>query len=168
MRKLLSLLLCLALLLPIMGCSQEESPEKPVNFYYRRAEIGYTDDMGVISREQRESAGYEEDVRQLLSVYFDGPVSTELQQLFPEDLAVISLHYAGNTAKITLSYHLGQLHGIDLTVACACLTMTVIELTGVDSVQIFAAGTLLDEYQSITMDKDCFLLLDTSKDAKKG
>ena len=167
MRKLLSILLCLALLLPILGCTEENQPEKPVNFYYRRAEIAYKDDSGVIAAEQRESAGHEGDIRYLLFAYFDGPLSDQFRQVFPENLSVISLHYAENTAKITLSFHLAQLSGMDLTIACACLTMTIIELTGVESVQISAAGALLDEYQSITMDKDCFLLLDSSKDAKK-
>ena len=167
MKRFLILLLCLSLLLPIFGCSQQEkAPEKPVNYYYRRASIDYKNESGVIGAEQRESLGHEGQVRYLLSEYLKGPKSSEFSQIFPADLTILSIHYADTRAKITFSFQLAQLTGIDLTIACACITMTVIELTGAESVQIFAAGALLDEYQSITMDKNCLLLLDESAQGK--
>ena len=162
MKRLFAVLLCICTFLSLLGCSQKEEIQKPVTFYYRRANITYEGSDGVVSTEQRESAGHEKDIPYLLGEYLDGPRSSELAQTFPDGMFVVSIQYADNMAKIIFSFHLAELRGIDLTVACACITMTVIELTGVDSVQISAAGALLDDYQSITMDRSCLFLLDGS------
>lgn len=167
MKRLISILLCLSMLLPLIGCSEErETPKRPVNFYYRRADIRYGQSEGVITSEERESIGYEDDLRGLLLEYIGGPVSGDLARTFPEDTVIISFYYSDGTAKINFSHQFAQLTGIDLTIACACVTMTVIELTGIETVQISAAGALLDDYQYITMDKDCLLLLDTGAKSK--
>ena len=166
MKRFLLILLSVLLLLTMFGCTQEEALEKPVNFYYRRSNIEYKQEGGVIAAEQRESLGHETDVRYLLSEYLKGPASGGLQQVFPEGMTIVSMYYEDKNIKMTFSFHLAELTGMDLTIACACLTMTVMELTGAESVQIYAAGTLLDEYQSITMDKNSLLLLDTSAEVK--
>jgi len=161
MKRLISILFCICMFLPLFGCAQEETIQKPVTFYYRRSEVAYGESDGVIATEQRESLGHEGDILYLLSQYLSGPQSGKLAQTFPDDLVIVSLHYENNLAKIIFSYHLAELSGLDLTIACACVTKTVIELTGVEAVQMSAAGELLNEYQSITMDSDCLLLLDT-------
>ncbi len=166
MKRMIAILLSISMILPLLGCTQEEEIQKPVTFYYRRADIAYGGSDGVVATEQRESLGHEDDIPYLMSMYLAGPQSYKLLQTFPPDLFIVSIHYVDDFAKIVFSFHLSELSGIDLTVACACITMTMIELTGVESVQISAASALLDDYQTITMDKDCLLLLDSSAKAK--
>ena len=161
MKRLIAFLLCICVVLPLFGCNQTEKPKKPVNFYYRRSIINYDQDDGVISPESRESQGHEEDINYLLTEYLKGPILNKYVQVFPDGTFLVSIHYMDDAAAVVLSAHLATLTGIDLTIACACITMTIIDLTGVETVQIYAANSLLGDYQSITMDKNCILLLDS-------
>ena len=162
MKQVISMLLCMCLVLPLFGCNQAVKIEKPVTYYYRRAELTHGVNDGVIAGEQRESLGHEGDIGYLLAQYISGPHSAAFDQTFPNNLFIVSLRNSNNIISIVFSYHLAELSGIDLTIACACITKTVIEMTGVEAVQISSAGELLDDYQFITMDKDSLLLLDSS------
>jgi len=51
---------------------------------------------------------------------------------------------------------------LDLTIACACLTATVCDMTGVQSVTIQTENRLLDGNKSITMTWENILLLDSN------
>ena len=167
MKRFLSVLLCLSMMLPLFGCAREEAEiQKPVTFYYRKANVSFNDAESVIAREQRESYGHEGDIPYLMGMYLKGPSSADFHKTFPADTFIVSIHYMDNLAKIVFSFHFAELSGIDLTVACACVTMTMMELTDVESVQISAAGALLDDYQSITMNKDSLLLLDNGTKGK--
>ena len=166
MKRFLIFFLCISTLLPLLSCARQEDIQKPVTFYYRRANIAYAGSDGVVSTEQRESLGHEGNIDSLLAMYLSGPLSPELAQTFPDGTFLVSIQQSGTTAKATFSFHLASLSGIDLTVACACITMTLTELMGVETVQISAAGALLDDYQYITMDKNCLLLLDSGANTK--
>jgi len=161
MRKTVSMLICLLMLLSMAGCAREAKKiQKPVNFYYRQSTVAYDQDGGVIGSELRESLGNENNIKALLSLYLDGPVSENLSQTFPEDVFVVSVNCTDGVAKVVFSYQFAALSGIDLTIACACVTMTVMELTGMETVQISAAGALLDQCESIIMDKNALFTTD--------
>lgn len=166
MKRVLCILLCVCLILPLLGCNQTVEIEKPVTYYYRRTEVSYGTSDGVIGSEQRESIGHENDMFYLLAQYVSGPHSAEFSQTFPDNLIVVSVHRSKKLVRIVFSYHFAELTGIDLTIACACITKTVMDLTGTDAVQISAAGELLDEQQTITMDRNSLLLLDESTKGK--
>jgi len=67
----------------------------------------------------------------------------------------------GLTAKIVLCDEFATLKGLDLTIACACLSRTVIALTGCHEVIISAESMQLDGKNFITLSRDSYLLLDT-------
>ena len=164
MKRFLLILLSVLLLLTMFGCTQEEALEKPVNFYYRRSNIEYKQEGGVIAAEQRESLGHETDVRYLLSEYLKGPTSGGLQQVFPEGMTIVSMYYEDKNIKMTFSFHLAELTGMDLTIACACITMTCMELTDVTVVRIRAENTTLDGAEFIEMSAASLLLVDFGKE----
>ena len=64
------------------------------------------------------------------------------------------------TVYVTLSPEITLLTGVDLTMACGCLTLTILSLTEAQQVQIRSVSGLLDGQRSITMDKNTLLLLD--------
>lgn len=166
MKRAISVAILLCIILPLFGCvSTEDKPKEPVSFYYRRAKLTYSDAASVIAPEARESAGHTEDTAYLLAEYLKGPKSEEFLRTFPTQVSLADLKLGKATAEITLSDNFAVLSGMDLTIACACLTMTVMELTGSETVKISAENALLNNAPQITMDKNCLLLLDSSTES---
>lgn len=162
MKKLLISILLFCLVLPCIACSRQERIERPVAYYYCRAELSYDGAGSVITSEQRESAGHEEDLSYLINQYLLGPNSVELLQTFPLGTKLVSMGMKDTEAELILSDAFAKLSGMDLTIACACITMTVTELTGAETVHIRTESELLNNMQKITMTKDDLLLFDSS------
>lgn len=163
MKKFLSFLLAIALCLPLLACAKESVRiQEPVSFYYRRRELAYGEENSVILSENREAAGYSSAPDHLLKEYLAGPISEDLTQTFPYGTTLI--HYTADSTKatITVSSHLANLSGMDLTIACACLTLTVMELLDVEIVEIRAKDALLNDAESIILDRESLLFLDDS------
>ena len=156
MKKLLCILLALCLL-PLFGCAQPEDPiENPVFFYYRQKTLTYDNENSVITKELRDAGRRADDISYLLEQYLRGPQST-----FPRG-SRITLQVQEDTAVIVVNSNFATLTGIDLTLACACLTLTVCELTGTEHALIQGQDMLLDGNQSIAMSRSSILLLDSS------
>lgn len=161
MKRLTALILCVALLLFLGGCAGKKGPlQKPVAFYYRTAEVIYDGKTAMIGFEERESAGYEDNMIQLLNVYFAGPSSEKYRSPFPANLKAVSYSVLGSAVILELSSEFAQLSGVDLTIACACIAGTILSMTELDRVQISAADTPLDGQASIIMNRGNVLLLD--------
>lgn len=162
MKKLLCVLLTAVLLLPLTGCiRQKEEIQNPVTFYYRKGNPTYGDADSVIVPEIRD-AGTGYDTAGLITRYLQGPESADLSPTFPQGVTLISLRTDDATAHIVLDDSFSALTGMDLTIACACLTMTVCELTGTASARIRTETALLDENRVIIMEPEKLLLMDES------
>lgn len=163
MKKLLCVILPLILLLSLAACSTSEGSIKdPVHFYYCQLEMSYGTEPGVIDKEVRDAQGLRQDYAYLLSLYLKGPKSYSLYSPFPTNTSLKYLSLDNGTASIQLGSSFAVLTGLDLTLACACITMTVCEMTGAQQVTISAADALLDGNSSITMSPEDILLLDSS------
>lgn len=163
MRKLLSMILAVILLLGLTACSSlNDKIQDPVYFYYRYESMNYGADPDVIGAEVYEAKGHRQDYEYLLSAYLMGPESYDFYNPFPEGSSLISFDLQRNTAYIHLSPSFSSLSGLNLTLACACITMTVCEMTGAQQVTISVADNLLDGKPQITMTPEDFLLLDNS------
>lgn len=166
MRKTVSLLIILSMLICLPACGKNKLKD-PGNFYYRRTDTVYVDDNSVIAPEQRELAGMREDIGSVLESYLRGPVSSELESPFPRDVAVVQWSMIGTCLHIEMNESFSQLTGIDLTIACACITRTILELTGAESVQIRAKGAMLDGAKYIRMTNNSISFADNSMDKLK-
>ena len=158
MKRLLCLLLCALLL---AGCATSERIVSPGLFYYPRAEVSYGEG-GVIGSEERETAGHEVDYFFLMAQYLHGPLDPALRSALPRNTVLLSAEVDGTLLKLTFTQDLAELSGLDLTIACACVTLTCISLFHVEQVRIQANGALLDGEPSITMDESCLILVDQS------
>lgn len=161
MKKLISILLALSLLLSLTACGPEE-PQVPGNFYYYRLETVYGGSDGVIVPEVRELKDIEHDIGAILDLYCQGPVSRELECILPQGTVAQGWYLDGKKLTIRLSSEFAMLTGVELTIACACLTRTMLELTEATSVTINAGGSLLDGQSAITMTADQLSLQDDS------
>jgi len=160
MKRILLFLLLMLYIFPLTACSKA-SIQEPVNFYYRRVELNYSGTDSVIAAEVREAAGKSGDHSALLRDYLHGPDSDAFVRTIPAEVVLIACHVDGNMADVVLSDEIATLTGMDLTIACACLTLTTIELTGVETVQIRALTSELETGLKIVMDRSCLNLIDS-------
>lgn len=155
-----------AILLSFCACSQTDNANTDtVFFYYPRDEITYWESDGVIASESRDSYGNVDDLQYLLSLYLQGPVSSDLRSPFPEDLQLVRLNQDEQTIDIVLGSSLDRFSGLEKTLAYTCLAMTCLDLTGAASVRIATEAGLIAGESPIVMDRSSFLLLDNSVSA---
>ena len=160
MKKIICLLLCCISLLVFFGCAEEEPEvEQGLCLYYPVAQRSYQPGSSAIGSEAR-ALDEQTALDQILDVYFLGPEAEHLLPIFPSELRIVKTAIEDKTVYITVSSHMAELSGLKLTIACACLTLTTLELTGAETVVINAEDALLDGQKSITMDKNNLLLTD--------
>lgn len=158
MKKLMCMFLALLFL---CGCSRNKANiQTPVNFYYPNADVSYNSPDAVLSAEVREGAGYTNDLVQLLNLYLAGPLSDEFKSPFPAGTAAMRAFLADTTLTVELSTEFAELKGLDLTIACACLTKTAIALTGCNRTRIYVSDAKLDGNSYIILDAGDLLLID--------
>lgn len=159
MKRVLCIILVVLLLLPLVACSHQKADiQDPVNFYYRKKDPANSD--AAISKERGEAQGHREDYSYLIGQYLKGPTDEILQRTFPSGISVVDLKIDGKTATLVLSDFFSTLSGLDLTLACACLTLTVCELTGTEQLTIRTQSTLLDGNKTVIMAVEDIVLLD--------
>lgn len=164
MKKWILWLLIGAMLLGLFGCTtQKQEFEYPINFYYLPETYTFGVSDSVLVQEQREGNGMENDLYALLSLYLKGPASPELRSPFPAGTAIVLLEQADNTLHITLSEEFAALHSAKLTLACAAIAKTCLELTDCVNVQISAENATLNGEKFIVMNASSLLLLDNAE-----
>ena len=160
MKKLFAMILSVFLLMGICGCQKETPQPEGIAFYYCVSELSFGIHDSAIEAEYRQGIR-KDNWAGVLNVYLKGPESGDLRSPFPAGLKTVSTAMEQSTAYITVTEELGSLSGLELTLACASLAMTCLELTGAETVVISADGALLDGQKSITLDANTLLLLDT-------
>jgi len=164
MKRMIVLICVLVLIAVLCGCTKNNTDIKaPVNFFYANKEIVYNTESSVLSAEVREYAGLEENTIGLFDLYLRGPSSENLYSPFPVGSSVVNTIQSGKNLHIILNDSFATLKGLDLTIACACLSMTAMELTGCDVVEISSENALLDENQSITITRESLQLIDDTQ-----
>lgn len=163
MKKHIALLLAAAILLSIAGCAGKgEKIQSPVSMYYLRSEFTYNSIDSVVASEIRDAASFENEARTILSAYLLGPQSDDLRSPFPKNTRLLQLTLTEDTAQIILTNAIATLRGIHLTLACVCLARTVMELTGVQKVQISADSEMLGGNKSIIIDSSSVHLTEST------
>ncbi len=161
MKKAITILLIFACVFSLFGCdADQEELKKPVTVYYKRAQMGYGASDSVIATYALEAVGHETDTTFLFQEYLHGPDSSDFSTTFPSGTALISYQLEGLTAKVVLSDQFATLTGIDLSVACACLSKTIMSLTDCREVIIRAEHAQLDNNNFITISSNSYLLQD--------
>ena len=162
--KWFALLLALIILSSFTGCGRSEQYEVPLSFYYLSAQLDYGADSAAIKPQLREGKGFSSP-ETILQLYFAGPLGEDFKTPFPAGLRLVSTAQEADTLYLTVSDELSQLSGLDLTLACCCITLTCLDITDVESVCIQAETATLGGEKTITMNRDCLLLLDHSNQA---
>lgn len=154
MKRILCLLLCACLLLG--GCAASQGMREPVTFYYLRTDYRYGTADGVIAGESRESSGHSGDLTYLISMYLMGPSSEELVSPLPQGTTLLDIIQEENTVTLALSDVGKSVTELEYSLACACLAMTVMGISGGDSVTIQSGD------RSVTITGDNLTIYDSS------
>ena len=137
MKRYYLILLALSLALLSCGCVREKTvSEESFSFYYLSDKIEFQQDDGFIGKEMRNVTGL--DAAQMLELYLKGPQSQALVSPFPNGVTLVDFNSKGNNAVVKLSAEFAQLSEFRLASACACLTLTLCDFSGVSTVTIQA------------------------------
>ena len=138
MKKIICILI--VFLLCFSGCHLGRESQQNVQFYYLRNadNFVYGSSDGVVTYEERDATGYEQDIRYLLTLYLQGPVDETLESPFPAGCKLKDIALEADQISLLLNSNLTTLKGIDMTLACVCLAQTCFSMTNVQSVRIMA------------------------------
>ena len=141
MRKQILTLALAGTLLVLCGCSgdsREGADTEDYLIYYSALEDRYAAmAVGYVSLEL---SGDTQVIPALLEAAFQKPASQELTSPFPDGVRMLNWELKDGCLHLDLSEQYGSLTGIDLTVADACLTLTLCQAEGVESVYITVEG----------------------------
>ena len=153
MKKMLCIALAIILLVSLLpGCGQKM--KEPVTFYYQIT--NYQENMvSPIAGEEREVAGYRDNLKYLLTFYLMGPISQELSSPLPRGTQLCGISQEGTELTIEISDTASTLNDSRFSLACACLSMTCMGLTNAERVTIVSGS------RSLTFASDNLLLSDT-------
>lgn len=144
MRRMLAMLVLLPLLLT--GCAQTAETRTENDFVLYYAALPDVNDGGdaIQSCLHRvsDSAGLDtaELAEVLIAALLQTPKDPGLRSPFPAGTSLQKLSVAGGRATVDFSDQYAKLSGIDLSIADACLTLTLTQLKGVYAVRITANG----------------------------
>lgn len=138
------------ILILISGCSGQ-GKHMNADFYYSYAEISFASTDQTIGSEHRIINADPLNYHAILTKYLEGPQSSEFANPFPTGTKIVSITVDQQIASIVLSDNFSDLTGIELTLACACLSLTTERITGCAQVQLSAEKALLDSKKSITI-----------------
>lgn len=157
MKRLFPLLL--ALILPFSGCGLfTERLKEPVTFYYVRS--GYASDMSqVIGTEQRDASGHRSDLSYMLALYLIGPSQEGLASPLPRGTQIYTAEVQSDGVHLKLSDTENTMTDAEFSLACACLSLTSMDLTGV------ARVTILSGSRTVTMSRENLALYDSGTPA---
>lgn len=128
----------------------------PVNFYYCTPETQFGEQNTLMVAQIREAKDHTQDYPYLISQYLNGPITYDCVSPFPGGTTLEEFAINDFQASIVLSPHIATLSGSELMLACACMTKTVIEMTGVDTVQISTSEGTLNGEDFIVLTADSF------------
>lgn len=159
MKRIICFFLIITCLFLLCSCGLKNEPiQNPVTFYYRNPKTKFGTQANLIIGETRESKEHAEDYQYLIEQYLNGPITYDSTSPFPGGTTLAEFSMDASKAYIVLTSQITTLTGSELMVACACITKTVSEMTGVRSVQISTSNGTLDGKESITLTADSFVL----------
>lgn len=158
MKRLICLILTFSLLLA--GCTlSSEGVREPIRFFYLRSEYQYDTPDGVIASEIRDAASHAGDLTYLLALYLIGPSQDDLVCPLPQSTRIYSAEVKDDAVLLTLSDTEKTMADREFSLACACLALTCMEITGLDAV------TIQSGERSVTMTSENLTLYDSGHTA---
>ncbi|SMC57733.1 GerMN domain-containing protein [Papillibacter cinnamivorans] len=143
-----AMLLCCAFLFALVsGCtsrqSAEETDQVEVYFAVDVSKTGNADPIRSETREIPQKGDLNTRAAAILGILLDGPQSQELQSPFPSGTRLLTCKTEDGRVTADLSEQYGELAGMELTIADYCITLSLCQLEGVESVSVTVEGKAL-------------------------
>lgn len=133
MKRMICLILAMCFLFSGCGFFGERIRE-PVTFHYLCT--NYPEDLCcVINTEQREASGHSTDLAYLLALYQMGPAAETLRSPLPAGTQ-IRVEKQDGQLLLELSEAAQALSDVEYTLACACLTLTCLDIIPTEAVTV--------------------------------
>ena len=159
MKRCICFFIIIALSLGLIGCAKpKETIQEPTRGYYCTDPNDYKNTRKVIEFEVFDAEAYNDDLQLLLNDYLKGPKSDKLTNPFPDSCAVESINIHGDEVHLVLNTRFARLTGVDLMLACACISLTLFALSDCNSVYFSVPNILLDGQREIIMQRDDIIL----------
>ncbi len=168
MKRKLCLLLMLVLLFGPCGCRVQPDTQGDILFYYPLANALDTPCDSILGAETREDDLPIDSLSGLVTAYLAGPADLTLVNPFPGGTTVLSAQIEDTTAVITLSEAFDSLTELEMRVACAGLSKTLIELTACQAVSVTTEARISGGLSPIVMDDTSFILTEDAAPAATG
>ncbi len=154
MKRFICLILALCILL--CGCGFfGERVREPVTFYFLCS--NYQEDLCcVIVPEEREGAGHTSDLAYMMALYQMGPSAEDVVSPLPTGTSIVS-HMESGQIFLELSDAAYSLSDLEYSLACACLTLTCLDITEAEYVTVTCGS------RSKTMTRDSLVMYDTEE-----
>lgn len=166
MKKIFAIVCALFILLSLYGCTQQELDEgTQVQFYYIKNDPEFGSEEPLLISVPRTITAEEDTPEAIIRLYLNGPTSYDCISPFPGGTELVEMYVESNRAGLVLSPHIGTLSPVNQTIAYACLTKTVIELTGVSTVQLRLENSLINGEETASFNADSFDYFDSMTQA---
>ena len=154
MRRLVCFLITAVILLSLFGCSSVKMDS--VSFYYCRRSDAYQyfKPDAVITSEERDLTGHDNDLHYLIALYLAGPLEETLVSPFPKNTRLVDVSFNNNHVALELTNLSGSLSDSEFSLAVACLAQTCMDFTGCGSV------TIKSDIRKTTITSDNVVLYD--------
>lgn len=156
MKRFLYLMICLACILFLTGCSS--SNLESVSFFYCRdpANYQYFEEDGVIASEERDLTGHHKDLQYLISLYLAGPLEEGLISPFPRNVRLVEAKTLNSKVYIELSDLGNSMSDSEFSLASVCLAKTCMPFSETNAVTIKSGA------RTITINMNNILLIDNA------
>ena len=163
MKRILSIVFILLTLLYSSGCSGKNADLKqPVKAYYCTSTVKYNAIDGIIKAELQDYYNFEGNLRGFLNQYLSGPNSDGLTSPHPLGGWILRLEQTDKVIDLTVNTNFARLAPHDLTLSYACISMTLFDLTEVETINI-SISNAKPETTTFTVNRDNLILMDTTK-----
>ena len=157
MKRILVFILLIAMTVCVYGCGNRGSEMiKPVNVYYCMETVDYSSALGAFASMQIDMGDWDGRMLAFINFYISAPVTDGLISPFPTGAGITSIEYLDNTLRVQLNPLFSRLSAGELTVACACISLTLFELTNTNSVRFNLHGATDDAVAIMTRDNLIF------------
>ena len=163
MRKFHVFLILVLVLVFFSGCAllQGNKSELTMELYYQTSEAEFGSETGALGYETRALPWTQwPTFDELLNLYFEGPQDEQLISPFPDGLTCLSSSLDDGVLTVILSDEFDALTGIHKSVACACITSTLMQFSNVTGVCVETEKSADSNVETAVLTESDFVLRD--------